>query len=399
MSAGRVSVGAPDVVIIGGAIMGSSVAFHLLRAGFDGRIMVIERDASYEQCSTAHTNSCLRQQFSHPLNVEISRDTARYIRELRAEMGDDRVPEVQVQYFGYLYLAADALRAEALARDQAMQARLGAATRMMRPDEIAQAWPFLNLDGIRAGSHNPVDEGYFDGGALFAWWRRLAQARGAQYLSGEVVAISREGARVTGVTLADGSHIAAGIVVNAAGPRAGGVAAMAGLALPVAPRKRMTWLTRAARPLDRPLPLVVDPSGVHMHSDGAHYMIGAAPREDGPVAPDDFTEPQGLWQEHVWPIVAARIPQFDQLRVVQSWAGHYAYNEVDRNAIVGPHPEVGNFLFINGFSGHGLQQSPAMGRGLAEWIMQARFASIDLSPFAYERLAGGRGGPVERAVI
>lgn len=390
-----------DVVIIGGAIMGSSLAWHLVKAGFAGRICVIERDPTYAHSSTLHSNSCLRQQFSTPLNVRISQYTAAYISRFAEEVEDTRAGPIDTEYFGYLYLARDGAQVRTLGEDQRMQAALGAGTMMLSREEIAARWPFFDLTGIVAGSHNPRNEGWFDGGAMFDWWRRKARERGVEYRTGEVVAIEREGARVQGVRLADGSRIGAGCVVNAAGPRARRVAAMAGLDLPVAPRKRMTWVVAAAEPLDRPLPLTVDPGGVHMRSDGANYMIGAPPLEDGEVAPDDFAEPGGLWEEHVWPALAARIPQFDRLRLINSWAGHYAYNGTDRNAVLGPHPEVEGFLFMNGFSGHGLQQAPAMGRGLAEWIMLGRYESLDLSPFGYGRLARGRGahGGPERAVI
>ncbi len=387
-----------DVVIVGGAIMGSAVAWFLARhPGFAGRVLVVERDPSYERCSTAHTNSCMRQQFSDPLNVRVSQFAARYIRDFQDEIGDTRTPPVDTHFFGYLYLAADAARAEALIADQQMQAGLGAGTRILERDELAAEFPFMALDDIVLGSWGTVDEGYFDGGTLFEWWRRGAIARGVEYVADEVVAVEQAAGRITGVRLKGGVHVACPIVVNAAGPRAGLVAAMAGIKLPVEPRKRMTWVVEAARPLPRALPLTVDPSGVHFRSDGGFYMIGATPDPDPAVDPDDFAEVPGLWEEFAWPALAGRIPQFDRLKVVASWAGHYAYNTFDQNAVIGPHPEVSGFLFINGFSGHGLQQAPAMGRGLAEWIVTGRYESLDLSGFGFERLSGP--ARVERAVI
>lgn len=389
-----------DVIIIGGAMMGASVAWFLTsHPGFDGRILVIERDPSYQFSSTAHSNSCLRQQFSAPLNVRVSQFAAAYIRDFQADIGDARVPPVDTHFFGYLYLADSPARVAELRADQAMQAGLGAGTRLLDADELARQFPFFNLDGIALGSWNPVDEGYFDGGTLFEWWRRGARARGVEFLRGEVAGIHTDGGRrVTGVTLTGGARLSCGAVVNAAGPRAGRVAAMAGIDLPVEPRKRMTWVVEAAEPLGQDLPLTVDPSGVHFRSDGRFYMIGATPDPDLAVDPDDFGEVAGAWEEFAWPAMAARIPQFDRLRVVNSWAGHYAYNLVDQNAILGPHPELAGFYFINGFSGHGLQQAPAMGRGLAEWMIAGRYDSLDLSGFSYERLANA-GSLAERAVI
>ncbi|MEM7491093.1 MAG: FAD-binding oxidoreductase, partial [Pseudomonadota bacterium] len=176
------------------------------------------------------------------------------------------------------------------------------------------------------------------------------------------------------------------------------VARMAGLDLPVEPRKRYTWIFEAARPLPKDLPLTIDPSGVHVRSDGHWYMAGATPAHDPAVAPDDFAGDWSLWEERVWPALAARIPAFEDLRLRQSWVGHYDLNTFDANAIVGPHPRLDGFHVLNGFSGHGLQQSPALGRGLAERIVHGRYVSLDLSPFAPDRLIRGERFP-ELAVI
>ena len=106
----------------------------------------------------------------------------------------------------------------------------------------------------------------------------------------------------------------------------------------------------------------------------------------------------GFWQDTVWPLIATRIPAFEAIKVQREWAGHYDFNTLDQNAILGPHSQVENFIFINGFSGHGLQQSPAMGRGTAEWLTYGAYRSLDLTPFHYDRIA--RGEPfVEKAII
>ncbi|OUS37103.1 FAD-dependent oxidoreductase [Rhodobacterales bacterium 56_14_T64] len=389
-----------DVVIIGGAMMGASVAWFLSNhPGFDGTVLVVERDPAYELSSTAHSNSCIRQQFTQAANVQVSRFGADYVRNFRAFLGGDpEVPEIHVQSFGYMYLAASAEGEQVLRAAQKMQAAEGAGTQILSREMLGEQFPFYSLDGIRIGSHNPTDEGYFDGGCMFDWWRRKARAGGVEFVSNEVTGISRDGARVTGVVLADGTRIGAGHVVNAAGPRAGQVAQMAGVSLPVEPRKRYTFVFEAARPLDVDLPLTVDPSGVHVRSDGKYYMAGCPPHDDPAVAPDDFIADHSLWEEKVWPAIAERIPQFDALKLMQSWVGHYAYNTLDQNAVVGPHPEVQNFLLINGFSGHGLQQAPAMGRGVAEWIASGRYETLDLSPFAYDRIPAGQP-LLEQAVI
>lgn len=373
-------------------MMGASVAWFLAdHPGFNGSVLVVERDPAYEFSSTAHSNSCLRQQFTQAINVQVSQFGADYVRNFRQHMGGDPdVPEIHMQSFGYMYLAASVAGEQVLRDAQKMQAAEGAGTQIFTLEMLAEQFPFYNLDGIRIGSHNPVDEGYFDGGSMFDWWRRKARAGGVEFVSNEVTGISRSKACVTGVLLADGTHVTAGHVVNAAGPRAGLVAQMAGVSLPVEPRKRYTFVFEAARPLVEDLPLTVDPSGVHVRSDGQYYMAGCPPHDDPAVAPDDFIADHSLWEDMVWPAIADRIPQFDALKLMQSWVGHYAYNTLDQNAIVGPHPEIDNFLLVNGFSGHGLQQAPAMGRGLAEWIASGCYQTLDLSPFAYGRIPAGR---------
>jgi glycine/D-amino acid oxidase-like deaminating enzyme len=187
-------------------------------------------------------------------------------------------------------------------------------------------------------------------------------------------------------------------VVNCSGPRAAATAAMAGIELPVRPRKRYTFIFDAAHPLERDLPLTIDPSGVHMRSEGKYYLAGCPPDIDPDVAYDDFGFDHSIWQEKVWPIIASRVPAFEEVKVINEWVGHYAYNTFDQNAVIGRHSKVANFVFLNGFSGHGLQQSPAMGRGVAELIAHGAYRSLDLSPFGYDRLERGEKF-IEKAVI
>ena len=391
-----------DVVIVGGAIHGSSLAWWLTQTpGFDGRVLVIERDPTYTFASTSHTNSCIRQQFTNEANIRVSQFGAEFIRSFRTFMGGDpEVPDLVLQGFGYLYLADTPAAAAHLQEAQRIQAALGAGTRHMTRDEIAAAYPFYNLDDILAGNHNLIDEGYFDGGTMFDWFKRMARRNGVEYLHDEVteMTLNAAGTRVESVTLKSADSIGCGLVVNASGPRALATARMAGLDLPVRPRKRYSFVFQAAEPLDRPLPLTIDPSGVHVRSDGRYYLAGCPPDDDRDVAYDDFAFDHSIWQDKVWPAIATRVPAFERVKVLNEWVGHYAYNTFDQNAVIGPHPTVTNFLFVNGFSGHGLQQAPAMGRGLAEWITHGEFRTLDLGPFSFERLESGVTFG-ERAVI
>ena len=391
-----------DVVIVGGAIYGSALAWWLTRTpGFDGSVLVVERDPTYTYASTSHTNSCIRQQFTNETNIRISQFGAEFIRNFRSFMGDDpEVPALRLHSFGYLYLADTEEFATALQQNQQIQHSLGAQTRHMSADEIAQAYPFYNLEDILAGNHNTVDEGYFDGGTMFDWFKRMARRRGVTYLHDEVVGMTLNdaGSKVDSVTLKSGETVRCGCVVNASGPRALATAQMAGIDLPVHPRKRYSFVFDAAHPLDRDLPLTIDPSGVHVRTEGKYYLAGCPPDDDPNAAYDDFDFDHGIWENKVWPAIAHRIPAFEQVRIINEWVGHYAYNVFDQNAIVGPHDRVGNFLFMNGFSGHGLQQSPAIGRGMAEWITYGEYRTLDLSPFTFTRLAAQRTF-IEKAVI
>ena len=392
-----------DVVIIGGAIMGSSTAWFLTEnPDFDGSVLVVERDTSYEYCSTAHTNSCMRQQFSTELNVRISQFAADFVKNIRKRMGGDtRVPNLSIHDFGYMYLADTEEFAETLRRNQKVQRAAGAATELLTADEIEEAFPFYKTDDIVLGSINRQDEGYWDGATVFDWWRRQARERGVEYIQNEVVAMTRNaaGTRIESVTLACGTVVSCGQVVNASGPRAARTAAMAGIDVPVEPRKRFTWVFKAEKPLDRDLPLTIDPSGVHVREiGGGTYQCGGHTHVDPAVDFDDFTMDHSLWETLIWPTIATRIPQFEAIKVQSEWAGHYAMNTLDHNAITGPHPEVTNFIFLNGFSGHGLQQSPAMGRGTAEWLTYGAYRSLDLTPFGYDRIASNNP-IVEHAVI
>ncbi|MEO0694449.1 MAG: FAD-binding oxidoreductase, partial [Pseudomonadota bacterium] len=311
------------------------------------------------------------------------------------------VPELSIRNFGYMYLAEDEAFADVLRDSKKVQLACGAATELLTPDDIKTRYPFYNVDDIVLGSINTRDEGYWDAATVNDWWRRQSRERGVEYIENEVVAITRNagGTRVDSVTLKSGDVIACGHVVNAAGPRAAALAQLAGIDVPVEPRKRYSWVFKAEHPLDRDLPLTIDPSGVHVRENGGGtYQCGAHSDHDPAVAYDDYTMDFSLWEQHVWPVLATRIPQFEAIKVQSEWAGHYAMNTFDHNAIMGPHTELANFIFLNGFSGHGLQQSPAMGRGTAEWLTYGEYRTLDMTPFSFARIPTNTP-IVEKAVI
>lgn len=392
-----------DMIIVGGAIMGASTAWFLSKnEDFDGSVLVVERDPTYKNSSTMHTNSCMRQQFSAELNVRISQFAADFVNNIQDYMdGDDLVPELSIQNFGYMYFANNEAFANILQENQKVQLSVGAATQLLSPDQIKQRYPFYNVDDILLGSINLIDEGYWDGTAVFDSWRRQSRKAGAEYVTNEVVAMTKsaDGTKVESVTLRSGEVITCGKVLNTSGPRASRTAQMAGIDVPVEPRKRYSWIFAAEQPLSQDLPLTIDPSGVHVRENGGGtYQCGAHSDIDPAVAYDDFIMDFDVWENHVWPILATRIPQFEAIKIQNEWAGHYAYNTFDHNAIMGPHTEVENFFFLNGFSGHGLQQSPAMGRGTAEMLIYGEYRSLDLSSFNYSRIPDNVP-IIEKAVI
>ena len=376
-----------DVVIVGGAIVGSSVAtFLALRPDFDGRIVVVERDPSFRTSSTTLSAASIRLQFSTPLNIEISRFGVEVIKHPDRYLAvDGEIPEFDFVENGYLFLATDAGLAT-LERNHAIQRELDVPVVLLSPSELRQRFDWMNVDDLAGASLGLENEGWFDAHALLQGFRRRARSLGVVERIGEVVAVDRDGDRVSGVRLADGSRIAAGWVVNAAGPRAAEVARMVDVELPVRPRKRLVFH------LDAPIslgaaPLTIDPSGVYFRPEGPSYIAGFSPR-DGEPDPDtlDLASDRAPFESFVWPALAHRAPGFDRARLLDSWAGHYEVNTLDHNAIVGAHPVLRNLLFANGFSGHGLQQAPAVGRALAEWICSGRYETLDLAPLGYERI-------------
>jgi FAD-dependent oxidoreductase domain-containing protein 1 len=376
-----------DVVIVGGAIIGSSVATFLAgRPDFDGRILVVERDTTFRTSSTTLSAASIRMQFSTPLNVQISQFGVEFLKSLDRYLAvDGEAPEIELVENGYLFLATEAGRAT-LEHNHAVQRELDVPVELLTPADLKARFDWLQTDDLTAGSLGLSGEGWFDAYALLQGFRRKHRSLGVEERVGEVVELLLDGDRVDGVRLADGSEIQADWVVNAAGPRAAEVATMAGIELPVRPRKRIMYHLESPVSLGA-APLTIDPTGVYFRPEGPSYVGGWSPR-DGEPDPDtlDLVADRAPFETLVWPALAHRVPAFDQLRLLDAWAGHYEVNTLDHNAIVGTHPRLRNFVLANGFSGHGLQQAPAVGRGLAEWIATGRYETLDLSPLGYERI-------------
>lgn len=386
-----------DVVIVGGGVIGCAIA-HFLTAhpGFGGSVAVVERDPTYATASSALSASSIRQQFSTAENIALSRFGVDFLRDAGRHLSVDGAPvDLGLRENGYLYLAT-ADGAGTLRANHAVQRAAGADIALLPPDDLAARFPWLAVDDVALGALGLSGEGWFDGYALLQAFRRKARAAGAVFLTGAVETLGREGARVTAAVLADGTRLPCGTLVNAAGPHARAVAAMAGVALPVSARKRCVFVFSCREALPA-CPLVIDPSGVWFRPEGTRFIAGAPPPGDDPDTLD-LTVDHGLFDEVLWPALARRVPSFEAVKVAGAWAGHYDYNDIDQNAILGRHPEITNLLFANGFSGHGLQQAPGVGRGIAELVAGGGWGAIDLSIFAYDRLAAGRL-VTERCVI
>jgi glycine/D-amino acid oxidase-like deaminating enzyme len=397
-----------DVVIVGGAVIGSSVAYFLAaNPDFDGSVLVVERDPTYRFASTSLSAASIRMQFSNPVNVKISQFGSAFIQDFARTMqvAGEAQPELNFHQGGYLFLAATEDQAQTLRENHAVQRACGADVVLWGPEEVQRAFPHLNVADIVLASYGRSGEGWFSNTGLMNGFKAKARELGVAYVTDEVTAIAQKGNRVTGVTLKSGVEVAAGHVVNASGPRAALTARMAGLDVPVEPRKRTLFVFDCAKTPEGGatvnqgrLPLMIDPSGTFCRPEGRFFLSGAPPVADPAVDWDDFEPRWEEFEDIVWPALANRSPAFEAIKLVNQWAGHYDFNRLDHNLIVGPHPEMTNFLFANGFSGHGLQQGPAAGRAVSELITYGGFRTLDLSEVGYERIVANRPF-LEKAVI
>ena len=393
-----------DVVIVGGAAMGSSLAYHITAdAGFDGRVLVVEKDQTYRRSASALSAASIRQQFSSEVNIRISLHGIRFLREIARHLAvEGEAPDIALREGGYLYLASEA-GAAVLRENHSVQIREGADIRLFEPEALPERFPWLDTEDLACGSWGRSGEGWFDGWGLLQAFRRKARASGAEYRTGRVVGLEREGARITAVRLDDGARVPCGVVVNCAGAGGRALAAMAGVEIPVFAKRRSVFSFTCPERLEG-FPLLIDTTGVWCRAEGEGFIGGVSPAagEDDPDWRDDDAATQevdwALFEERVWPALAQRVPAFEAIRPGRAWAGPYDMNLLDHNAILGPAGGPENFHLCNGFSGHGLQQSPAVGRGLAELIVHGRYTTLDLSDLGYQRILAKRP-LLERNVI
>lgn len=376
-----------DVVIVGGGVVGSSIAYHLAAAGHPS-VIVIERDPTYARASSALSASSIRQQFTTPVCMAMSRYGFGFLRSLGETLAvDGDRPDVGLVERGYLYLAppeGEAVLRAALTIQHAHDVPVEG----LAPDALAARFPWLNSDDLALGALGTDGEGWFDGYMLMQAFRTKARSLGVRYLHDSAVGFAMEGVRVTDVETAANGTIGGGVFVNAGGPHAAAIAGWAGFALPVAPEKRTIFAFSCPDGI-ADMPLVIDGSGLYVRPEGEGFITG------GPVwlpdaDSDDLEADYAQFDEFTWPTLAHRIPAFERIRMTRAWAGHYEMNLFDHNALIGWTPGVANLMTATGFSGHGMQHSPATGRGVAELILSGGFQTLDLGALSVDRLLESR---------
>lgn len=375
-----------DVAIVGGGVVGSAAAYYLKKQGFAGSVAIFEQDTTYQFGCTGRSVGGIRQQFSNPENIALSKFGLSLIRNLKQEFG----PEADVFFReqGYLILASEAGLAQ-LAENHQLQIANGADNILLEGRELATRFPWINTEGLAAGCFGLSGEGFLDPYQLMSLLRKAATARGVTIVPQAVAAIETDDGKVTSLELANGDRFTCGALVNAAGTGAGRLAAMAGIDLPVGPRKRYVYLVDCPQATEAMhlSPLTVDISGIFCRPEGKHFITGSSPAAEDEPTEMNWDVDYNWFDESIWPGLAERMPAFEAIKVINAWVGHYDYNALDQNAVIGAHPGISNFYFANGFSGHGLQQGPAAGNAIAELITHGAYRAIDLTRLGFARIA------------
>ncbi|XP_014444306.1 FAD-dependent oxidoreductase domain-containing protein 1 [Tupaia chinensis] len=409
-----------DVVVVGGGVLGLSVAYWLKRLERRQgalRVLVVDRDHTYSRSSSALSAGGIRQQFSVPENIQLSLFSASFLRNINEYLAvvDDPPVDLQFSPSGYLMLASEK-GAVTMENNVRVQRQEGAKVCLMSPEQLRTKFPWINTEGVALASYGLENEGWFDPWSLLQGLRRKIRSMGVLFCQGEVMRfVSSSSCMQTAggaemvlrrihevhVKMAHSLEyqpVECALVVNAAGAWSGQVAELAGIGqgppgtlqgtkLPVEPRKRYAYLWHCPQGPGLETPFVIDTSGAYFRPEGLgnNYLGGRSPSEEEEPDPGNLEVDQDFFQDQVWPHLAQRVPAFEALKVRRAWAGYYDYNTFDQNGVVGPHPLVVNMYFAAGFSGHGLLQAPAVGRAVAEMVLEGHFQTIDLSRFLFSR--------------
>ena len=376
-----------DIVIIGGGVSGCSAAYFLAsNTDFSGSILVVEREPTYEHSPSAKASGGFRQQFSTEENIRIGLFGAHFIKHVDEYLAvDGETPDLGFHEEGYLLLATPNMLPQ-MQENNALQRELGASIEFHPPQDLKSRFPWLNLDDLGGGFLGTQNEGWLDPYSLLQAYRRKARSLGVTFVHDEAVDLTCQGSVITGVTLRDAGKIQAGVVVNSAG--ASGLTTISkkvGLVLPIESRKRCTFVFDCREDIGV-TPLTITPEGVAFRREGKGFIVNCAPARERDPDTQDVEIDYYLFEDLIWPILAQRVPAFEAIKLSGAWCCHYDLNTLDENMIIDQHPELSNFFFVGGLSGHGLQQSPALGRALSELIIHGEFLSLDLGRFGYQRI-------------
>ena len=393
-ASGLVSSDRIDVAIIGAGVMGAATAYWLKRSDPNLSVAVIERDYSFSQASSTLSASSIRQQFSCPVNIQLSQFGIQFLRTVSDHLScAGEAIDLGLTEPGYLYLA-NTDQEPSLRAAWKVQSGHGAEIILLSAQEIARRFPWLNTDGVALGALGLSGEGWFDGPALHQAFLKKALSLGAIRIQGEVKAIHCEGSGqdlrfAKSVRLADGREITCGALVNAAGAWSSRLVRDLDIELPIGAARRTVFVLSCPTPLTD-CPLLIDTTGFWLRPEGRFFIAGMDPRaeeDDLPLEPD-YSE----LDEEQWAVLAHRVPALEAMRIERAWAGYYEMNHFDHNAVIGPLSGFENFYCIAGFSGHGMQHAPGAGLALAEWILNGAPQTIDVRPLGHDRII--RGAPL-----
>lgn len=379
----------PKIVIVGGGIMGSSIAYHLAKAGAAADVTVIEPDPTYQWAATPRSVGGVRLLQGLRQNAEMSlygHDV--YSRFHERVVVDGGSYGVELRKEGYMFLVRGADRAAALEADARMQRELGIAVEILDRKQLEARFPSFDFTDADAGAIAP-DSGRIDPHAALMGFRRNAEHLGIAYLKDRVTAIESNSSRATGVRLESGRSLPAEIVINVANCWAPEVCAMVGMKIPVAPVRRQTFFFDVQDPIE-PIPALRHTSGFGVRPEGKGYLAGLTDTRQGFFWDLD----ESVFEDRIWPWLASFSKAFEAIKLRRGWPGHYDVCLLDGNPIIGPWiGGLENFHVAAGFSGHGLQHAPAIGRGMTELLLKGRFETIDLQPFSYRRVTENRPLP------
>ncbi|MEH6986285.1 NAD(P)/FAD-dependent oxidoreductase [Cytobacillus firmus] len=372
-----------DIIIIGGGVIGSSIAYNLLNDGFTGKIVVFEKDGLYEFASTPRSAGGFRQLYTTVINMQLSKYSLQIYKDFSQDMSiDGEAAEIDFKQRGYLFLATDHMMSR-FEKHLMLQNQNGIHSQLLDREGLLNIIPELNIDDIAGGLYCS-ESGYLDPYSVMLGYVKYAKKLGAEYIYDEVDSLITETGKVKGIKLADGREYHAPVVVNCAGAWASILGDKAGLPLPVVPLPRQIFQFDIKEPLKNYLPLTMDPTGVYFRHEGEKFISGYAEEIEPGI---NFKWRRSAFEEHIWPVLANRIKNFEHAKIERGWSGLYDFNTEDHNAIIGEYPTMKGYYVAFGFSGHGMQQAPAVGKCLSELIRTGTYETLDLSPLRVERFA------------